>query len=72
MQAEIKVMKHLMDDTGLVLKLHDVLEDANNLYMILEICRGSDVLGERCLPAASRSQRWPGSGAPPVASPQRA
>lgn len=43
--TEVQVMKHLSGSEG-ILQLYDVMEDGVNLYMILELCRGKDVLRE--------------------------
>ena len=42
---EVEVMRRLKDNCY-TMTMHDALEDATNLYIIIELCWGSDVLGE--------------------------
>ena len=43
--TEVEVMRRLRDNCY-AMTMHDVLEDATNLYIVIELCWGSDVLGE--------------------------
>ena len=45
LRTEVEVMRRLRD-SHYNLNMHDVLEDATNLYIIVELCWGSNVLGE--------------------------
>nr|QCF40563.1 CDPK-related kinase [Betula platyphylla] len=53
-RREVKILKALSGHNNLV-KFHDVFEDANNVYIVMELCEGGELL-DRIL---SRGGRYP-------------